>query len=148
MKHFVLAPLASFAGLLVLAAAPASAQMNYPIGPPAYGPNFSPMLSPYLNLLRGGDPAANYFLGVVPEYQRRINARAFGAAIQSLDQRVENPPATPEELELYTPLKSTGHGTAFNTTLNYFNTATPRFPTTPRQPASRPGVPPGRPGGR
>ena len=64
----------------------------------------------------------------------------------------KTPAATPEELELYTPLKSTGHGTAFNNTLNYF----PRHPITPRQPANRPGVPPttgpggtpGRPGGR
>jgi hypothetical protein len=110
------------------------------------------MLSPYLNMLRGGNPAANYFLGVLPEFQRRQNARVFGAAIQNLDQRVEAPPATPEELELYTPLKSTGHATAFNNTLNYF----PRLPTTLRQPATRPGVPsaarpgapPGRPGGR
>jgi hypothetical protein len=155
MKRFVLAPLASFAGLLLLAAGPASAQMTIPYGAPAYGPFYQPMLSPYLNLLRGGDPAANYFLGVLPESQRRQNVRVFGAAIQNLDQRAETPAATPEELELYTPLKSTGHPTAFNNTLSYF----PRLPITPRQPATRPGVPsatrpggpgvpPGRPAGR
>jgi hypothetical protein len=30
-----------------------------------------PTLSPYLNMLRGGDPAANYFLGTLPDFQRR-----------------------------------------------------------------------------
>jgi hypothetical protein len=137
MKRFVLALLASFPGLLFLAPGSASAQMNYMMGPPAYGPFYSPMLSPYLNLLRGGNPAANYFLGVLPEYQRRMNARAFSGAIQSLDQRAETPPATPEELELYTPLKSTGHATAFNNTLSYF----PRMPINPRQATTRPGAP-------
>jgi hypothetical protein len=155
MKRIILVPLVAFAGLLV-PAGPASAQLTYPYGPPAYGPFYTPMLSPYLNLLRGGDPAANYFLGVLPEVQRRQNARMFGAAIQSLDQRAEAPAATPEELELYTPLRSTGHATAFNNTLSYF----PRLPITPRQPTNRPGgpsatppvappgAPPTRPGGR
>jgi hypothetical protein len=152
MKRFVRAALATFAGFLLLAAGSASAQVTVPYGAPAYGPFYQPMLSPWLNLLRGGDPAANYFLGVLPEMQRRQNARVFGAAIQTLDQRAAAPAATPEELELYTPLRSTGHATAFNNTLNYFNTNAPRTtPTTPRrQQPQAPGGPPqpGRPGGR
>src|SRR5262245_36061466 len=106
MKRLILVPLVAFAGLL-LPDGSALAQMTYPYGPPAYGPFYRPMLSPYLNLLRGGDPAANYFLGVLPEFQRRENARVFGVAIQGLEQRAETPALTPEELELLTPLKST-----------------------------------------
>ena len=45
---------------------------NAPFSPgPAYGPGYQTQLSPFLNLLRGGDASANYFLGVVPEQQRR-----------------------------------------------------------------------------
>ena len=56
----------------------ASAQLAvfnpYPPIPP--NPNLSlpyaqPALSPYLNLLRGGNPAVNYFLDVAPALQKR-----------------------------------------------------------------------------
>ena len=55
------------------------------------GPGFAPgipaapgpMLNPYLNLLRGGNPAANYYLGVIPEQQRRAQAAQFGGAINN-----------------------------------------------------------------
>ena len=58
-----------------LGAAPAAAQYpQYPYAPgPAPGnflPNYynraSQPLSPYLNLLRGGNPGVNYFYGVRP----------------------------------------------------------------------------------
>lgn len=43
---------------------------NYPTMPGSAGiaapPNYRPPLSPYLNLLRGGDPAINYFYAVRP----------------------------------------------------------------------------------
>src|SRR5262249_41541275 len=48
-----------------------------------------PSLSPYLNLLRGGNPAANYYLGVVPEVERRNTAAAFSAGIYDLSQRLD-----------------------------------------------------------
>jgi hypothetical protein len=47
----------------------------------------TPRLSPYLNLLRGGDPAANYFLGVVPERQQRVLNSQLESAIDTLDRR-------------------------------------------------------------
>src|SRR5207247_6563256 len=57
---------------------PVSAQAPY-YGQP-YGGSYRSMgggfgrpgLSPYLNMLRGGSPAANYYLGVVPEFERQI----------------------------------------------------------------------------
>jgi len=64
-------------GLLAAFASTATAQCpNYPAMPYGnapqnqFAPNFynraSQPLSPYLNLLRGGDPAINYFYGVRP----------------------------------------------------------------------------------
>jgi hypothetical protein len=50
---------------------PASAQSVFNPNPPIGAPYSRPALSPYLNLLRGGDPAANYYLGVLTEYDRR-----------------------------------------------------------------------------
>jgi hypothetical protein len=83
------------------------------IGSP-YGP---PLLSPYLNLLRGGDPAANYFLGVVPEMQRRDYNALFSNAIGQLDRRLYQPNEGDEVPELTT---TTGHPTAFMNTGSYF----------------------------
>src|SRR5713226_9128309 len=82
-------------GLLWLAIA-GTANAQYPGSPVqggAYGgfgagnPYGRPQLSPYLNLLRGGSPAANYYLGVVPERERRANAALFGSAISDLEWR-------------------------------------------------------------
>ena len=58
-----------------------------PPRPPQYGPNYRPALSPYLNLLRGGDPAANFFLGTVPEFQRRADTFGAQRAIGDLEER-------------------------------------------------------------
>jgi hypothetical protein len=49
----------------------ASAQSVFNPNPPVGAPYSRPALSPYLNLLRGGDAAANYYLGVLTEYDRR-----------------------------------------------------------------------------
>src|SRR5258708_2916627 len=86
----------SVAGLLGLAS-PASAQMLGPPRVPTYGPFQRPGLSPYLNLIRNnsnnnsnffsGAAAANYFLGTVPEFQRRANAAEFSEQIGVLEER-------------------------------------------------------------
>ena len=133
MKRFLGVAAATLAGV-VLAGAPAHAQMVYPYSRPNYGPGYSPMLSPYLNLLRGstlgGTPssvnaATNYFLGTLPEFQRRAQANQFRSAINTLDLQTLSPPATEEELLLFRPLMQAGHPTAFNNTLTYFNQTTP-----------------------
>ena len=100
------------------------------IGSP-YGP---PLLSPYLNLLRGGDPASNYFLGVVPEMQRRDYNVLFSNAIGQLDRRLYQQPAEGDDLpEIVT---TTGHPTAFMNTGSYFGSMNP--PRTAAPAARRP----------
>jgi hypothetical protein len=109
--------------LIVLAGvsvAPASAQ--YLPGRANYGGGVGgarPPLSPYLNLLRGGDPSANYFLGVIPEQQRRVNAYQTRTSLQELEARTPTATTDPNE-ELLRPLPQTGHATAFGNQLNYF----------------------------
>ena len=110
-----------------------TAHAQYP-GSPAQGGAFGgglgggnsygrPQLSPYLNLLRGGNPAANYYLGVVPERERRANAAMFGSAINDLEWRTRY--GAGGELDLGEPITSTGHPTAFLNTGSYFNVPVP-----------------------
>src|SRR5262249_37736731 len=109
--------------------------------PPFVGRSFAPynrpqpQLSPYLNLLRGGDPASNYYLGVVPERERRRNDVLFRSAIVDLEQRTQ-PLAEGEDV--FTPLRSTGHGRASGTAGSSFAPtgvqAPPAGPATPASP--------------
>jgi hypothetical protein len=121
MKRFILAPPAALFALIALSASPAAAQYTYPLQPPRYGPGYTPLLSPWLNMLRGGDPAANYFLGVEPEFQRRQDRNALYGQVQGLSNLL---PARPQirEGDIDTPLPSTGHATAFGYTGSYFGT--------------------------
>lgn len=88
-----------------------------PFGNSQYGYG-SPRLSPYLNLLRGGNPAANYYMGVVPEVERRANARMFSTQIRDLERRVEG---VEEERDLFPRLSETGHPAGFMSYSPYFN---------------------------
>jgi hypothetical protein len=125
MKRLLGVAAAAVAGV-VLVGAPARAQMVYPYSRPNYGPGYTPQLSPYLNFLRGGDPSANYFLGTLPEFQRRSNAKQFSSAINALNQDLlYQSTAEPPDPLLFRPLMETGHPTAFNNTLTYFNQSTP-----------------------
>jgi hypothetical protein len=118
----------SCAALLALAAGwtgAAQAQISYPFQP-QYGPGYQTMLSPYLNMLRGGDPAANYFLGVLPEQQRRENRNVFQGQIGGL-RALTAPLANPLEEALASPepllpkqLPPSGHSTAFGYTAAFF----------------------------
>ncbi len=82
-----------------------------------YNPYGRQQLSPYLNLLRGGDPAANYYAGVVPAFQQRAVNAQYGSALGDLDRRVYGPAGEGDIGELTT---STGHPTAFLNTASYF----------------------------
>ena len=108
-------------GLLVLGAGRLAAQQPYPnyLSPLPTSPYARPQLSPYLNLLRGGSPSANYYLGVIPERDRRRNERALGTAVQDLERRGETP-ALPGE-DLVPRLPSTGHPAYFMNYATYFN---------------------------
>jgi hypothetical protein len=63
---------------LLTAAQVASAQAMFNPNPTMGAPYSRPALSPYLNMLRGGDPAANLYLGVFAEYDRRYRESRIG----------------------------------------------------------------------
>jgi hypothetical protein len=147
MKRLLIISIASLSGLLGLAASSALAQNIYPYTQPNFGPYYRPQLSPYLDLLRGGNPASNYFLGTLPEFQRRANAQMFRSSILELDRRVTEAAVAGG---IFTPLGTTGHPTVFNYTGTYFNTTIPGTPNTMRMPragASQPTRPQGAPQG-
>src|SRR5438874_5511852 len=115
--------LASLALLVLTAAVHAQPSSTSPYNLNLFGPGLvspynssftrpGPDLSPYLNLLRGGNRAANYYLGVVPEVERRNNAAAFSAGISDLSRRLD---LTQEALgeELFPTLPQTGHPVQF-----------------------------------
>src|SRR5436305_1566939 len=70
------------AGALALLPPTARAQTAGPANPSGYAPNMynraAQPLSPYLNLLRGGNNAVNYFYGVRPGTQPNAFTGMFG----------------------------------------------------------------------
>jgi hypothetical protein len=125
-------------GFLALAAGHASAQyFTQPFGgglntgrPPQFPGAGTPALSPYLNLLRGGDLASNYYLGVLPEIDRRRNARTFSQDIATLQQEVNrSSPGFPDfdpDLPRNASLPPSGHGSTFANTGTFFPFPTQR----------------------
>jgi hypothetical protein len=93
------------------------------IGPPGpFAPTPRPTFSPYLELLRGGSPAVNYFLGTVPDLQAQAQAARFvlppglGAA--------QPGPVTYID-DLLPTLPQTGHPTVFGNYGAYYGTLNP-----------------------
>src|SRR5262249_30102919 len=129
MKRQLVSTAAALVCLFAVGTGSASAQTYYP-GVPHYSQPFGNTtgLSPYLNLLRGGDISANYFLGVVPEFQRRANYNQLRTAIQEVDMRAAQ--AETDVLDLARPLEMTGHPTGFGYYSSFY-----------------PGLGTGRPGG-
>jgi hypothetical protein len=95
-------------------AALVAASMLAVVGPAKAQPGtFRPPLSPYLNLLRGGNPAINYYGLVRPEQQ-------FTQSIQQLQmQATAGPVAAP--LEGVQTLPYTGHPVRFVNYSHYYN---------------------------
>ena len=99
-----------------------------------FGPGYRPGLSPYLNLLRGGNTAANYYLGTIPEFQRRQNANFFSSSIADLQarttpQRDDLPDAPPVRSGTTPYLANTGG--FFANTAGFFPPVTGRQPGAP-----------------
>jgi hypothetical protein len=86
-------------------------------GPPPAGGPYGPGLSPYLNLLRGGPPAVNYYNGVLSERDRRLFQQQAGQSILGLEQQIG---AHQSEDDLLSILPGTGHPTAFGFSASYF----------------------------
>jgi hypothetical protein len=123
MRRFIFS---SCAALLALAAGwsgTARAQITQPFTPPQFGPGYQTMLSPYLNFLRN-NPAANYFLGVLPEDQRRQYSNQFRGNIsnlQILTSPLRNPLEEPPEVsDVPRKFYPSGHPTAFGNTMTFF----------------------------
>jgi hypothetical protein len=121
--------------VILLSASAASAQ-PYPYNMPRYGVGFQQGLSPWLNLLRGGNTASNYYLGTIPEFERRQNSEVFRNALTQLDIKVSQEAV---ELGLSEPIGTTGHVTAFGNTGGYFGSLTGRQAGVPprQQPPAR-----------
>ena len=91
--------------------------------PNFYNQNSQP-LSPYLNLLRGGNPAVNYFYGVRPGSQQG----AFGSPFLGSTGSMIRPSQFPQIDTIFDAdtkgpqdgLRPTGHPFAFNNTLGFY----------------------------
>ena len=80
-------------------------------------PPSTPPFSPYLNLLRRGNPAVNYYGLVRPEQQ-------FRQSIGQLQQNVQGLDATVAEGQSASSL-TTGHPTQFQNTSHFFPQSRP-----------------------
>jgi hypothetical protein len=110
-------------------------------GTAANVPNFSPYwrqgLPPYLNLARGGSAAINYYLGTIPEQERRSNFDYLSLELQDISNRsltsargenLINPilPGGPQKLTGASPAFGNLGGN-FGNTEGFFGDAGPRF---------------------
>ena len=106
---------AALLGLTQAASAQRAVFNPYPSIPPTpvpFGPNAQPVLSPFLNLLRGGDPAVNYFLDVVPALQKQNQQQQPTIAAPKIDVKLDE---QFQEAVGRPPLRATGHSTGFLT---------------------------------
>ena len=125
MRTFVVAGLLGM-GVLVAFDSPSRAQFQNPGSgnylPNHYNRNTQP-LSPYLNLLRGGNTAANYFYGVRPGSMAGGFGQPYGSAANLGRQTFFPQVDTLYDLENVNPgdgLPPTGHPFGYSNTLNYF----------------------------
>ncbi len=120
--------------VVALACLPAAARAQVGLGPPVTNPLGRPAVSPYLNLLRGGNPAVNYFALVRP----LENLEQFQQAVLTQPDTLGDPNR---------PANVSGYNTRFMSYNQYFGTVRPA--PVPRV-TTGPGVTGGpyRPGGR
>jgi hypothetical protein len=98
-------------GLVLLGACPVLAQGPYVR--PQTGPASRPALSPYLNLLRNGSPAINYYGLVRPQQE-------FSRSLQEIQNELHAPPGAPATPNSATSLPITGHPSRFFSHGGYF----------------------------
>jgi hypothetical protein len=98
--------------VLLFAFSQARAQIGYP--GPAGTPFSRPVVSPYINLLRAGNPTAVNYYGIVrPQLQ-------YNSSIQQLQQQTASNRAALGEVEAAVGVPATGHSTAFLNYSHYF----------------------------
>jgi hypothetical protein len=91
-----------------------------PYGRSNYSPYSRPTVSPYLNIIRGNNPAVNYFTGTIPERENRVRFNQVNADLQNLEQSRPGAPA-PTTGELIPSLPETGHFVQFMSVYPYYN---------------------------
>lgn len=135
MKHIAIA-VAALAGLAFMPCV-ARAQLTSPSNPSGYAPNMynraAQPLSPYLNLLRGGNNAVNYFYGVRPGTQPGAYIGMFSQASagprQTFFPGADTLSDLTDEPRDGSKVAPTGHAAGFNNTLNYFGMTPGQFYT-------------------
>jgi len=116
------------AAALLVAASEARAQVPGLPNTNSYAPNMynraGQPLSPYLNLLRGGNNAVNYYYGVRPGTQPNAFTGMFNQPSagprQTFFPVVDTLADLFDEPQDVTRATPTGHPVGFNNTLNYF----------------------------
>ncbi len=135
---------AGLAGVLALPQSAAAqffqyGNMNRGFG--AQGPTTQyPALSPYLDIVRGGSPAINYFLGTIPELDRRN----FQAGVLSTLPTLEGyalQAQQPADINAIPTLNQTGHLSAFQAYGSYYGYGVQQRPYYPYNPAAARTVP-------
>ena len=143
----ILGPSLALGALALVASAaraqpPAPTPTPPPVNPSGFAPNMynrqAQPLSPYLNLLRGGNSAVNYFYGVRPGTQPGAFTGMFSQAgagprqtffpvVDTLADLLDEPPTGGR-------VPPTGHPVGFGNTLNFFGpTAGQAFARTAQQ---------------
>ncbi len=115
MKRFVLAALLACGLSLASVAGTALAQSYVK---PAVGPSSGSTVSPYLNLLQGGNPAISYYGIVKPQQETQT-------FIQQLQRQGETSQQNIRTTDPATGVPTTGHVTRFGNYGQYFNGGTP-----------------------
>jgi hypothetical protein len=129
MKRLLMVSVAAIGCLVGVMAGEAGAQYFNPTfrQTPGLFPYGRPGLSPYLDIIRGGNPAINYYLGTLPEFDRRANAIQFGGAISDLERRTALNSAMIDEEAGLAP---TGHPVYFMNYGSFYNLGPTRGATT------------------
>lgn len=120
---------------ILLIASSADAQITGSTNPSGYAPNMynrsAQPLSPYLNLLRGGNTAVNYFYGVRPGTQPSAFTGMFGQSgagpRMSFFPGADTLADFSDDARDASKVAPTGHSTTFNNTLNYFGPTSGQF---------------------
>src|SRR5262245_50748793 len=113
MRRFVLM------AAIMFVLAPAVAHAQFAQRSPQFNPYNRPALSPYLDVVRGGNPAINYYLGTLPEIDRRYMA-AQQQFMQTQIGQLQGQTTTGDQEDFIPVLPQTGHAAAFQVYGGYF----------------------------